>query len=65
MALFMWGQNNILTLHQKELKIPCFLSTISQTAIAHRFSLPGYLSGVEAVFSLKANTFPNRRKEVI
>lgn len=42
-----------------------FSSTVSQKATALRFSPPGYPGGIEATFSLKINTFPDRRKEVI
>lgn len=41
-----------------------FSAAINLNATAHRFSPPGYSSGVEAAFSPKINTFTNRRKEV-
>ena len=46
----------------------CFRRTrtiVGQKAAAHRFSPLDYLGGIETVFSLKTNTFLDRRKEVI
>ena len=51
-------------LHRKELKISCFSPAINGKAPAHEFSHPGYPGGIEAAFSLKINTFSDRRKEV-
>ena len=48
-------------LHRKELKISCFSPAINGKAPAHEFSHPGYPGGIEAAFSLKINTFSDRR----
>lgn len=42
-----------------------FSPTVILKALAHRFSPPGYPGGIEAAFSPKTNTFPDRRREVI
>lgn len=50
---------------ERSQKSHVYSSTISRKATAHRFPPPGYPGGVEAAFSPKTNTFPNRRREVI
>ena len=48
---------------RKESKSYVLSFIISWTLSAHRFSPTGYPDGVETVFSLKINTFSDRRKE--
>ena len=50
---------------ERSRKFHVFSPTVSRKAATHRFSSLGYLRGIEAIFSTKTNTFPNRRKEVI
>ena len=50
---------------ERSQKFHAFSSTISEKAATHRLSSPGCPGSVEAVFSPKTNTFPDRRKEGI